>query len=97
MLLGTIEKKASGGADDSERYAERDEAASVRSARRRQVGRATAARDHAAFSAMIYAGLRIEETTALTVDDLSFVRGADEVRIAKGKGNKERLVHLHSK
>jgi site-specific recombinase XerC len=34
--------------------------------------RALAARDHAAFSAMIYVGLRIEETTALTVDDLSF-------------------------
>ncbi len=30
-----------------------------------------AARDHAAFSAMIYAGLRIEETTALVLEDLS--------------------------
>jgi site-specific recombinase XerC len=51
------------------------------------VTRALAARDHAAFSAMIYAGLRIEETTALTVDDLSFsrarARGAEEVRVAR--------------
>jgi integrase/recombinase XerD len=56
-----------------------------------------AARDHAAFSAMIYAGLRIEETTALTVDDLSFARSAEEVRVAKGKGNKERLVPMSPK
>jgi integrase/recombinase XerC len=53
-----------------------------------------AARDHAAFSTMIYAGLRIEETTALTVDDLSFARGAEEVRVARGKGNKEKLVPM---
>ncbi len=56
--------------------------------------RTLAARDHAAFSAMIYAGLRIEETTVLTVDDLLFARGAEEVRVAKGKGNKERLVPM---
>ncbi len=56
--------------------------------------RALAARDHAAFSAMIYAGLRIEETTALTVNDLSFARGAEEVRAARGKSNKERLVPM---
>ena len=43
---------------------------------------------------MIYAGLRIEETTALTVDDLYFARGAEEVRVARGKGNKERLVPM---
>jgi integrase len=58
------------------------------------VAQAIAARDHAAFSAMIYAGLRIEEATALTVEDLSFARGAEEVRVAKGKGNKERLVPM---
>jgi site-specific recombinase XerD len=58
------------------------------------VTRALAARDHAAFSAMIHASLRIEETTALTVDDLSFARGAEEVRVARGKGNKERLVPM---
>ncbi len=43
---------------------------------------------------MIYAGLRIEETTALTVEDLSFARGDEEVRVARGKGNKERLVPM---
>jgi site-specific recombinase XerD len=31
---------------------------------------------------------------ALTVDDLSFARGAEEVRVARGKGNKERLVPM---
>jgi integrase/recombinase XerD len=54
-----------------------------------------AARDHAAFSAMIYAGLRIEETTALTVEDLCFARGEEEVRVAKG--NKERVVPMSPK
>ena len=91
VLLGTIERKVSGGIDEA---TEHDEAASVRAARRRQVTQAIAARDHAAFSAMIYAGLRIEETTALTVNDLYFARGAEEVRVAKGKGNKERLVPM---
>ena len=65
-----------------------------RAARRREVKRTLAARDHAAFSAMVYAGLRIEEATALTVGDLSFARGSEEVRVAKGKGNKERLVPM---
>jgi site-specific recombinase XerD len=91
VLLGTMEKKASGGMDND---AERNEAGGVRAARRRQVAQAIAARDHAAFSTMIYAGLRIEEATALTVEDLSFARGAEEVRVAKGKGNKERLVPM---
>ena len=91
VLLGTIEKKVSGGIDDD---GEQNEVRGIRAARRRQVTQAIAARDHAAFSAMIYAGLRIEETTALTVDDLYFARGAEEVRVAKGKGNKERLVPM---
>lgn len=89
--LGAIEKRAAGGTDHE---AERHDNGGVRAARRRQVARAIAARDHAAFSAMIYAGLRIEETTALMVDDLFFARGAEEVRVAKGKGNKERLVPM---
>jgi integrase len=55
---------------------------------------ALAARDHAAIYAMVYAGLRIEEAAALTVDDLSFARGAWEVRVAKGTGNKERIVPM---
>src|SRR5215213_1794892 len=62
----------------------------VPEAPRRTLARALAARDHAAFSAMIYGGLRIEETTALKVEDLSFSRGEEEVRVARGKGNKER-------
>jgi integrase/recombinase XerD len=66
-------------------------------ARRQALAAALAARDHAAFSAMIYAGLRIEETTALTLEDLSFSRGEEEVRVAKGKGNKERVVPMSPK
>jgi site-specific recombinase XerD len=46
---------------------------------------------------MIYAGLRIEETTALTLEDLSFTRGEEEVRVARGKGNKERVVPMSPK
>jgi site-specific recombinase XerD len=70
---------------------------SVREERRRALGDALAARDHAAFSAMIYAGLRIEETTALLIEDLSFGRGEEEVRVARGKGNKERVVPMGPK
>jgi integrase/recombinase XerD len=66
----------------------------VHEARRRTLAGALAARDHAAFSAMIYAGLRIEETTALTLEDLTFVRGEEQIRVAKGKGNKERVVPM---
>src|SRR5215204_5925767 len=66
-------------------------------ARRRALAGVLAARDHAAFSAMIYAGLRIEETTALTVEDLSFSRGEEQVRVARGKGNKERVVPMSPK
>ena len=61
------------------------------------LARALAARDHAAFCVVIYAGLRIEETTALTVEDLSFARGEEEVRVARGKGNKERVVPMSPK
>jgi integrase/recombinase XerC len=46
---------------------------------------------------MIYAGLRIEEATSLTIGDLSFARGEEEVRVARGKGNKERVVPMSSK
>jgi len=58
---------------------------------------ALAMRDHAAFSAMVYAGLRIEEATALRVEDLSFARGTEEVRVARGKGNKERVVRMNAR
>ena len=74
-----------------------DAKANTRAARKRATARALAARDHAAFSVMIYAGLRIEETTALTLEDLSFSRGEEEVRVARGKGNKERIVPMSPK
>jgi site-specific recombinase XerD len=70
---------------------------SVREERRRALAGALAARDHGAFSAMVYAGLRIEETTALLVEDLSFGRGEEVVRVARGKGNKERVVPMGPK
>jgi integrase/recombinase XerD len=54
-------------------------------------------RDHAAFSAMVYAGLRIEETVSVRVGDLSFSRGDEEVVVARGKGNKERIVPMNPK
>jgi integrase/recombinase XerD len=69
----------------------------LREARRRELAGALAARDHAAFSAMIYAGLRIEETTALKAEDLSFSRGQEQIRVARGKGNKERVVPMSPK
>jgi len=69
----------------------------IREARRRALLGALAARNHAAFSAMIYAGLRIEETTALALEDLSFSRGEEQIRVAKGKGNKERVVPMSPK
>ena len=91
VLLATVEKEATNATNDSDR------SASEREARLGAAKAALAARDHAAFCAMLYAGLRIEETTALTVGDVSFVRGEEEVRVAKGKGNKERVVPMSSK
>ena len=95
MLLSPIaqqatnESEAAGGADDGD--------GDPRAAGKLALGRALAARDHAAFSVMIYAGLRIEETTALTIEDFTFVRGEEEVRVARGKGNKERRVPMSPK
>jgi len=82
---------------DAEVTKDTDDVAGVGHARRVAMRRALASRDHGAFSAMIYAGLRIEETTALKVDDLDFSRGEEEVRVARGKGNKERRVPMHPK
>ncbi|MGI8541483.1 MAG: tyrosine-type recombinase/integrase [Rubrobacteraceae bacterium] len=73
------------------------ESGDVRGSRRRVLAGALAARDHAAFSVMVYAGLRIEEATSLAVEDVSFVRGGEEVRVARGKGNKERVVPMAPK
>jgi integrase/recombinase XerD len=91
ILLSSVEKQATDVSSTSE------EGLGVHEARRRALAGALAARDHAAFSAMIYAGLRIEETTALTVEDVSFSRGEEEVRVARGKGNKERVVPMGPK
>ncbi len=91
VLLATIEKEATNATINEEG------AASARAARKASLTRALAARDHAAFSAMVYAGLRIEETTALLTGDVSFDRGEEEVRVAKGKGNKERVVPMSPK
>src|SRR5215203_4079248 len=84
ILLSTMDRQATIPSSDAAA------ASPAREARRRTLAGALAARDHAAFSAMIYAGLRIEETTALTVEDLGFSRGEEQVRVARGKGNKER-------
>jgi site-specific recombinase XerD len=92
MLLSPL---AAAATEEVEAAVEPDE--NLKAANRRRTNRALAARDHAAFSAMIYAGLRIEETTDITVEDLSFRRGEEEVRVAKGKGNKERVVPMGPK
>jgi site-specific recombinase XerD len=95
VLLSPISQKATLDTSAS------DEAAAGvddhKAAEKRALGRVLAARDHAAFSAMVYAGLRIEETTSLTIEDLSFSRGEEEVRVARGKGNKERVVPMNPK
>lgn len=95
MLLSPIVKQATENTSTSDYSAE--EAGASKAVRSRLIGQALAARDHAAFSVMIYAGLRIEEATALALDDLSFSRGAEEVRVARGKGNKERIVPMSPK
>jgi site-specific recombinase XerD len=74
ILLSSMDKQVTDVSTRGER------SVGVKEAHRRTLAAALAARDHAAFSAMIYAGLRIEETTALTVEDLSFARGEEEVR-----------------
>ena len=91
ILLSSMDKQVT-IASKNER-----ESSSAREARRRTLAGVLAARDHGAFSAMIYAGLRIEETASLTVEDLGFSRGEEEVRVARGKGNKERVVPMSPK
>lgn len=55
------------------------------------------ARDHALFSTMLYAGLRIEEVTNLEVEDLRLSCGEEEIRVAYGKGSKERRIPVNEK
>ena len=95
MLLSPIVQQATH--DTSDPNGADAGANDLRAAGKRAVARALAARDLAVFSAMIYAGLRIEETTALTLKDLSLARGEEEVRVARGKGNKERVVPMSPK
>jgi integrase/recombinase XerD len=91
ILLSTIDRQVTTASKDER------EASSAREARRRTLAGVLAARDHGAFSAVIYAGLRIEETASLTVEDLGFSRSEEEVRVARGKGNKERVVPMSPK
>jgi integrase/recombinase XerD len=91
ILLSSMDKQVTDASSAGE------ENLGVHGARRRTLAGALAARDHTAFSAMIYAGLRIEETTAVKVEDLSFSRGEEAVRVARGKGNKERVVPMSPK
>jgi integrase/recombinase XerD len=91
ILLSSMDRQATKVSNADERSFR------IPEARRRALAGALAARDHAAFSAMIYAGLRIEETTALTLEDVSFSRGEETVRVARGKGNKERIVPMSPK
>jgi integrase/recombinase XerD len=91
ILLSSMDKQVTDASSQTK------ELSSVWEARRRTAAAALAARDHAAFSAMTYAGLRIEETTALTLEDLSFACGEEEVRVARGNGSKERVVPMSPK
>ncbi len=91
ILLSTIERQATNASNTG------DETGDLKEARRRVLAGVLASRDHAAFCVMIYAGLRIEETTSLVIEDLSFARGDEEVRVARGKGDKERVVPMNSK
>jgi integrase/recombinase XerD len=91
ILLSSIDRQATNESNTDEG------SFGIPEAPRRVLASVLAARDHAAFSAMIYAGLRIEETTALKVEDLSFARSEEAVRISRGKGNKERAVPMSPK
>jgi site-specific recombinase XerD len=91
ILLSTVE------AQETNMTINHEEGLPVWEVRRRAVAAALAARDHAAFSAIIYAGLRIEETTALVADDLCLSRSEEQVRVARGKGNQERMVPMSPK
>src|SRR5215203_5325605 len=91
ILLSSIDRQATNESNTDEG------SFGIPEAPRRVLASVLAARDHAAFSAMIYAGLRIEETTALKVEDLTFSRSEEEVRVAKGKGDKERVVPMSPK
>jgi len=52
-------------------------------------------RDHAIVAIMAYAGTRISETLSLEIEDMDCT--GHEIRVMKGKGNKERLVFIGDK
>ena len=47
------------------------------------------ARDHILIPTMLYVA-RVEEVTNIGLNDLNFSRGEEQVRVTKGKANKER-------
>ncbi|MDP9476112.1 MAG: tyrosine-type recombinase/integrase [Actinomycetota bacterium] len=69
----------------------------ARARRAAEARRLRALRDHAAISAMLYAGLRIEEASGLTLGDLLFDDAGDDEVLVRGKGGKERRVPMHPK
>ncbi len=97
MLFSEIEKGAEEALRGASEAGSADEGGTAKKPRRGRdpaVLEALALRDHAAFSVMAYAGLRIEEAARLRAEDLSFSRGAEEVVVARGKGDKERVVPM---
>ena len=90
-LLAAVEREAKEA---------REAAAGARDARARRAAEARslrALRDHAAISAMLYAGLRIEEASGLTRYDVRFDDAGDDEVLVRGKGGKERRVPMHPK
>jgi len=49
-------------------------------------------RDHAIFMLMLRCGLRVEEVTHLTLQDLDL--GQRRILVCRGKGNKDRVVYI---
>ena len=90
-LLAAVEREAKEA---------REAATSAKNARARRAAEARslrALRDHAAISAMLYAGLRIEEASGLTRHDVRFDAAGDDEVLVRGKGGKERRVPMHPK
>lgn len=54
----------------------------------------TAIRDWAMVAVMIYAGLRVEETSLLDLTDITINERSGSVRVRNGKGSKQRIVPL---
>lgn len=97
ILLSTVDKSTTEVVHDTQDSKSVNKDLYANGAQSKPLTSALAARDHAALSVMMYAGLRIEETTALTLEDLYLARGEEEIRVARGKGNKERVVPMSPK